>query len=228
MVHTVRRSNVGKKCLSSADVGGGLFTTNKLFASLEGHAKCAFSLRVLRNADKTSRHEALKLVLYGHVGCVGTAVEHGNSKALRRADDNVCSVLSWGLDHGARKQVSGHDQARFGAVESVSKLLVVARYRSEGIGVLHEYSAELGQVSAVFQKGFGLSHYNFNAKPLSTGLYTGDGLGVASLRNKEFGALSTGDGVAHVHSFCGGRALVKKRAVCDIHAGKAGHHSLEV
>ena len=59
VVYCIHAGHAGQQGLGGADVGGGPFALDMLFAGLQGHAEGGFSLPVDRNADDPARQKRL-------------------------------------------------------------------------------------------------------------------------------------------------------------------------
>ena len=89
VINGVHPGHDGQQCLRCADVGGGTFAFDMLFAGLQRHTQSAVAKRINRNADNTARHVAFEIFPGGKKCCVRTAITHRDTKTLARTNHNV-------------------------------------------------------------------------------------------------------------------------------------------
>lgn len=144
VVDGIEGSHVGEEGLGSADVGGGLLTTNVLLTGLEGKTVGRVTLGVLGDTDETTGHSALVLVLAGKEGGVGTTIAEWDTEALRVSEGNIGTPLTRGSEHGQGHEIGGSDNLTAISVDLVGKTLVVGDVTT-GIGVLLDGGREIGR-----------------------------------------------------------------------------------
>jgi hypothetical protein len=150
VVNGVEGSHVGEEGLGSANVGGGLLTTNVLLTGLEGKTVGRVALGVLGDTDETTGHPALVLVLAGKESGVGTTVAEWDTEALGVSESNVGTPLAGGSEHGQGHEVGGSDDLTAISMDLVSKTLVVGDV-SAGIRVLLVFRGrEIGKKKSQF------------------------------------------------------------------------------
>src|SRR6185437_6259279 len=89
VIDRVHGGHIGKQRLRGADVGGGFFAFDMLFACLEGHAKRAVAICVDADADDATGDRTFKLFACREERRVRTAETHWNAKTLRVPDGYV-------------------------------------------------------------------------------------------------------------------------------------------
>ena len=94
-----------------------------------------------------------------------------------------------------------------------------------GAGVLQQYAEGVGASRQLCR----VPDNHLDVQGLGPGLYDGDGLGVAALRDdKGAGAILFVDALQQRHCLGGGCALVQHRGVGQLHAGQVHDHLLVV
>jgi hypothetical protein len=231
MVDSVESRHVGKKSLSSADIAGGLLTTNVLLTSLESQAKSRLAETILGNTNETTRNLALVLLRCSEESSMGTTVTERNTEALGVTDGDVGAKFSRGLEHGKSEKIGGCAEKSLLLVDDVGESLVIVN-TTVGIGVLNQgsnevafdFANELGVV------GEDIADDELDAESLSSGLEDGDGLGVAVLGDdKDLLAFALGCvGHRHGHGLSSGGSLIENRGVGDVETSQICDESLEV
>jgi hypothetical protein len=231
VVDSVESRHVGKKSLSSADIAGGLLTTNVLLTSLESQAKSRLAETILGNTNETTRNLALVLLRCSEESSMGTTVTERNTEALGVTDGDVGAKFSRGLEHGKSEKIGGCAEKSLLLVDDVGESLVIVN-TTVGIGVLNQgsnevafdFANELGVV------GEDIADDELDAESLSSGLEDGDGLGVAVLGDdKDLLAFALGCvGHRHGHGLSSGGSLIENRGVGDVETSQICDESLEV
>jgi hypothetical protein len=194
VVDGVESRHVGKKSLGSADVAGGLLTSNVLLSGLKSKTESRLSETILGNTDETTGNLALVLLGSSKEGSVGTTIAQRDTESLGVTDGDVGAELSRGLEHGQSEQVSRGAEESLLLVDDVGEGLVVVD-TTVGIGVLDQstnevtldFADELGVV------GEDIANDELDVEALGSGLQDGNSLGVAVLGdNKGLLALALG------------------------------------
>lgn len=98
VVDCVHGSNIGEQGLGSADITGGLFSSDMLLSGLETHSVANITLVILGDSDDTSWELSLVLISAGDEGSGWSSVAHGDSKSLGTSDRDISTLFSRGLD----------------------------------------------------------------------------------------------------------------------------------
>ncbi len=122
VVHRIHAGHHSGQHLRGADVGGGLFAPDVLFARLQRQPIGRVAVHVHAHADQSARQRALEFVAAGQVGRVRAARAHGHAKALGAADHDVGAHFTRWFEQRQGQQVGGHNEGgRLGvAVPGVS------------------------------------------------------------------------------------------------------------
>mmetsp|Transcript_6016 Transcript_6016/g.23375 ORF Transcript_6016/g.23375 Transcript_6016/m.23375 type:complete len:875 (+) Transcript_6016:760-3384(+) len=223
VIDAVRCSHVGQERLRRADVAGRLVPPDVLLAGLHRHSERGVPLAVNAHADQAAGQAAGVLVPRRDEARMRPAEPQRHPEALRGADGDVGADVPGALQQREREEIRRADHKRPVRMARIHQFLVVQRF-AEGVGVLHEHAG----VRLVREVGLrDVSHHDFDAARVATGLDESDGLRMAIFGHEELAAL-LGDRNAHVHGLGGCGCLVQERGVGDLHAGEVGHHRLEV
>ncbi len=229
MINRVHAGHDGEEDLGGADVGGGFFAADVLFAGLEGEAVGGVAVGVFGDADDAAGEFSGEFGFAGHEGGVGAAAAHGDAEALGAADGDVGTAagpFAGGFDEGEGEEVGGGDDLGVVFVGGVGEVAVIDD-AAVGGGILHEDAAESFEFRV---SGFELFHVadgDFDAEPFGAGFDDGDGLGVAVLGDEEAGAIFV-EAEAHVHGFGGGGGFVEHAGVGEGEGGEVADHGLEI
>ena len=222
VVDGVHGCDIGQQRLGGADVRGGLFAADVLFAGLQGQAVAGLAVSVLRHTHQAAGDLPLELFGHGHEAGVRTAEEQRNAEALSRADGNVGTLLGGGAQHRQSKEVTregDHCGTLLGTSYGVGEVAHGtrgARLRTDDAEHVFADQA-LGQVSDLHLEVHGLG----------AGADDRDGLRVQFGVENNRGALFVGS--AHEqHGLCDRGGFVQQRGVGDVEAGEVLNHLLEV
>src|ERR1051325_10569676 len=116
MVHGIHAGDDGEEDLGGADVAGGFFAADVLFAGLDGEAIGGVAVGIFGDADDSAGHFAGVLGFGGHVGGVRAAEAHGDAEALGGADGDVSAEFAGGFDEGKGEEIGGEDDHGAGGV----------------------------------------------------------------------------------------------------------------
>jgi hypothetical protein len=231
VVDGVKGRHVGQKSLGSADVAGGLLSSNVLLTGLESETESGLAESILGNTNETTGDLALVLLRGGEEGGMRATVAQRNTKTLGVANGDVGTKLTRRLEDGQGEQVGGGAEESLLLVDNVGELLVIVD-TTVGIGVLDE-SADKGALSLPDELavvGEHVTNDEVNSETLSSRLKDGEGLRVAGLRHDKgllaLGARSVGHG--HGHGLSGSGSLIKNGGIGDVKASKVGDKGLEV
>src|SRR4029079_19729846 len=86
VIDVVHAGHNGEENLGGADVGGGFFAADVLFAGLDGEAVGRVAVGVAGESDDAAREFAGEFIFAGHEGSMRSAVAHGDAEALGAAD----------------------------------------------------------------------------------------------------------------------------------------------
>ena len=235
VVDGVHAGHDGEEDLGGADVGGGFFAADVLFAGLDGEAVGGVAVGVFGDADDAAGEFAGEFGFAGHEGGVGSAEAHGDAEALGVADGDVGSAagpFAGGFDEGEGEEVGGGDDLGVVLVGGFGEGAVVED-SSICRWVLDEDATELFERESPrlarrgFDQLFGVADCYFDAEPFGAGFDDGDGLGVDVVGDEEFGAVFV-EAVAHVHGFGGGGGFVEHAGVGEGEGGEVADHGLEI
>ena len=110
VVDRVHAGHDGRQHLRGADVGGGFFAADVLFARLQREAVGWVAVSVHTGSHQPAGQRALEFVATRQVGSVRPAIAHGHAKALGAAQHDVGVPLTWRHQERERQQVGGHAQ----------------------------------------------------------------------------------------------------------------------
>ena len=116
VIDGVHGGHHGEKDLGGADVAGGFFAPDVLFAGLQGEAEGGAAVGVVGDADEAAGEAAFEGVFDGHEGRVRAAETEGDTEALAVADADVCAEFAWRFEHGEGEEVGGDNEESAGLV----------------------------------------------------------------------------------------------------------------
>jgi len=196
-----------------------------LLASADGQSVALVALVIYADADDTSRHLSLEVVLGGEVSSVRAAIAHWQAESLGGTEGDIGTHFPGGLDEGEGHQVGGDSHIGAGGLDLVDELGVVVD-AAEVVGVLQKHTADVLVPRKVVL--LQILHLHVHSDGLRSRPQNGQGLREDVLRDYE-GPLSTVvESVAHVHGLGGGGGLVEERGVGDVHLGELHDHGLVV
>ena len=133
----VHAGHDGEQDLGGADVAGGLFAADVLFAGLQREAEGGAAGGVLADADEAAGHLALEGVAGGEEAGVGSAEAHGHAEALGGADDDVGAHPTGGGEEDEGEEIGADDGEGAGVVGGGDLGVEVAQ-GAGGAGVLQD------------------------------------------------------------------------------------------
>ena len=116
MIDGVHGGHDGEEDLGGADVAGGFFAPDVLFAGLEGEAEGGAAVGVVGDADEAAWESAFEGVSYCHEGSVRAAEAEGDTEALAVADADVGAEFARGFEHRESEEIGGDDEEGAGLV----------------------------------------------------------------------------------------------------------------
>ena len=112
----VHGSHVGEQCLGRADVAGGFFAANMLFAGLQRKAQGRAAAGIFGNADDAAGHVAFEVVAGGEEGGVRSAVTERDTKTLGAADGDVRAEFTRRFEERESEEIGGDGDKSAGLV----------------------------------------------------------------------------------------------------------------
>ena len=208
--------------LRRADVRGGLFAADMLFASLQRQAVRLVSPRVDADPHDPAWHRAFQVVAAGHEGGMRAAITQGHAEPLRRSDGNIGPHGTRFLQQTQRQKVGRHHRnplCRMQPGDGAGEVGDMAI----GAGIL-ENRAEI--ITCAHR--LGVTHGDGDAKGGGAGLDHADGLGVAVAVDEEPARLRFRRPLGHRHRFRRRRRLVQQAGIGHIKAGQVADHGLVI
>ena len=101
-----------------ADIGGGLFAANMLFARLQREHVATVAIDILGDADDPARHAAQQLVGGGEQAEVGAAIRLGIAQRLAFTHDHIRAPVAGSFKHAHRQRIGHDDGQRAGFVHA--------------------------------------------------------------------------------------------------------------
>ncbi len=210
--------------LRRADVGGGFFAPDVLFAGLQGESVGRIAMYIDADAYQAARHGALERIAAGEESGVRAAITQGHAKTLAAAHDDIRIPLSRRGQNCQGQQIGCHDEGRTLGVD----------LGNQGSQVF-DGSADtrvLGQDGEIVGCGlqqFGQhAHPHFQPQRLGARLEHFDGLRQAVAGHQQYRAFAFDAAVCQGHGFSRSRGLIQHGGVGDGHAGQIAHHSLKI
>mmetsp|Transcript_25785 Transcript_25785/g.74612 ORF Transcript_25785/g.74612 Transcript_25785/m.74612 type:complete len:335 (+) Transcript_25785:2033-3037(+) len=230
VVDGICRCHIGQECLSGADVGGSLVSSNVLLARLHGHAKTGLAIGVYGNANDATGHLARVGIGRREEASVRTTKAHGHTKALSRSNGNVGSPRAWRGELGQRHQVGGADDHGVLGVSAGGEVLVGLAGRFDaaiGVGILNNSTAVVsgGEVSIRV-----VADDDLNANLCGTSFDQGNGLRMNIVRHIKLVSfpLLALQRETHLHGLGGSGRFVQERGDAHGQAREVRAQSLEV
>src|SRR6267142_6136865 len=112
----VHRGHVREQSLGGADVAGGFFAADMLFASLKRKAQGRASPGILRDADNPARHIAFESVTRGKECSMRSSVSQRDAEPLCAADGDVRAEFSGRLEEREGEKIGGDGDKSAGLV----------------------------------------------------------------------------------------------------------------
>ena len=100
----------GHESLIRADVAGGFFAADVLFAGLQGQHPAALAVAIDCLADEPARHLADVLLPAGQETQIGTAVGHRIAQALALGDGNVRAIFPRPFQQAQADRIEADDE----------------------------------------------------------------------------------------------------------------------
>ena len=193
-----------------------------LFAGLQrqpvGHAPAA----VLADPDKPARNGALMRRAAGEKGGMRPAISKWNAKTLRRAKDDIGTKIAGGLEKRQRQQIGGDDGKTAGIMDGGDRRSDIA-HRAAASRIADQHTKAPLSIG-----GFRRFQFDLDPDRPCPCAQNGQSLRMRVRVDPEDGALATMRAERHRHALGGGRCLVEKRAVGDVHSRQLGDHCLEI
>ncbi|MPM33738.1 hypothetical protein SDC9_80316 [bioreactor metagenome] len=158
VVNGIERGHSCQQCLSSTNIGRGLFALDVLFPCLQGHAQCILAVNVFRYANDPPRHTAFILITRSKKSSRRTTEKHGNSKSLAAAESNISSPLARRCQQYERHQVRGNSHFAIRCVCFFHKTPVIFHI-SVAVGILYDDA----KIFFLRIETFVIPHFNFDA-----------------------------------------------------------------
>ena len=205
-----------------ADVGGGAFAADVLFAGLEGQDISGAAGGVGGAPHESAGHLADVLLLAAEQAEVGAAKGWRDAQGLAFAGDDVGAEMAGGAQHSHSEGVGGDDEEGAVGVGGGCQVVQVVEGAVE-VGVLGDDAG--GGLSDGAGGGGGGEGVNGDALGLAVGgddLSVGRGDGVA-----EDDLLAAGDAAGHQDGFGQAGGAVVHSGVGDVHSVEGADHRLE-
>ncbi len=212
----------GQQRLRGADVRGGLFAADMLFARLQRQAIGLISGGIDGHAHDAAGHGALELVAAGHECRMRSAIAHRHPEALRRADADIGPHRAGFLQQAQRQQVRRDDRDRPRVMQRGTIRRQVADM-AERPRILKDRAEHLRRVQRL-----GRATDDPDSQRRGAGFDHGDGLRVQVVADEERLGLRFRHAVRHRHRLGRGGRLVQQAGIGDGQAGQIGHHRLIV
>ena len=132
----------GQQSLVGADVAGGLFAADVLFAGLQRQHPAAAAAAVDRLARDPSGHAADELLATGHDAQVWAPVQHRRSQRLPLGHDDVGSQIPRPLQQSQADRVADRDQQCAAGVRRGSQRFHLFQ-ATEEVRMLHQHAGRL-------------------------------------------------------------------------------------
>ena len=221
VVDRIHTRHDGEQHLRRADIAGGLFAADVLFAGLQRHAEGFFATGIARNADDAAGHQPFVFIAGGQERGMRAAETHGHPETLRAADGDVGTQLTWRPQVGERQEVGGDDRHHAGFPRLRHQRAVILQ-RTIGGGVLQQ---DAENVAAQVE---GRRIFDAQGKAITerARFEHGERLRMAIGRRQEGIFFAAGHGVRHGHGFGRGRTLVEQGGVGDRQTREVGDHRL--
>ena len=233
VVHGVHAGHHRGQHLRGANVAGGFFAANVLFAGLQCQAVSRVAVCIHTHTHQAAWQRALVLVTAGHEGRVRAARAHRHAKALGGTDHDVGPVdaatvpFARRFEQGQREQISGHD---VGGVLGVcfDGVPGVLAQSAGGRGVLLQHGEIVVAVQQLVPMRFAFGQHHLDAQRLCARADHLDGLRVGIARDDEAVALGLDRALGQRHGLGCRRGFVQHGGIGDGHAGQVADHGLEV
>ena len=222
VVHRVHAGHHRRKHLCGADVGGGFFAPDVLFARLQRQPVGRMALGIHAHAHQPARHRALEFVAAGQVGGVRAAVAQRHAKALAAAHGDVGAQLGRWHQQGQRQQVGRHDHHAAARLVGGYPGAVVPQHAAHPRVLQQHAKAVFGQA---LRAAAGLDG---DAQRPGPGLQHGQRLRQHLVIDQKGGGLGFAHAHGQRHGLGRGSRLVQHGGVGNRHAGQVGDHGLEI
>ena len=227
----VNRIESGHSCqqrLGGTNIRSSLLAFDMLFAGLQCQAVRLVSVSILGDTDDAARNLALVIVACRKISGRRSAVEHRDTEALARAEDNIRAPFARRSQQDEAHQVGCDSYLGTLVVATVYEIRIVLD-RAVRVRILDDGSIDiLSQFSRLV-----ISELQFDTLRDSTRMDNCrrrfEYVVVDEERIRSSLDLSTAAGVEqHRSSFGGSRSLVQQRTVGERHGGQVANHRLEI
>ena len=223
MPHCVESSHDGQQRLRRADIAGGFFAADMLFARLHGQPQRRPSVAIHRYADQTTGQFAPQGVGGRQEGWMRATKEHRHAKALRRTHRDVGTQFSRRLEQRERQRIAGHREQSAARMQGLRQRL----RRTDpaiGAGILEQRAAGVRQaVLTVEVDALQLQAHGGRARE-QHGQRLRQHLDIDQEQRRPIARGAP----AHGHRLGRRRGLVEHRGIGDRQRGKVADHGLEI
>ena len=227
-----RQINTRPQCeqpLIRADIAGGFFAADVLFAGLQREHEAALAAPVDRLSADAAGHSPQEFLATGQNAQVGAAVKHRRAERLALGHDDVGSQFARPPEQAQAHRVDRYNQQRADIVGGQGDSLDVFQ-RAEEVGVLNQHAGRLvgdllgesRQVNAPIGR---CDRDQFRVDVGQIGLQNLAILGMYRSGRHDATGTSRG-GQAHQHRFGRRAAAVVNAGVRDVHAGQLRNQRL--
>ena len=225
VVHRVHRGHDCQQHLCGAHVARRLFSTDMLFARLQGHAQARAAGPVLGDADDAPRQVALVLVAGRKEGGMGAAVAKWDTEALGVAHGDVRPPFAGRREQGQREQIGGRSDEGSGRMRGLAHRAAVAD-RAVGRGILQQRADHVALFEIELR---GIGHDDLESAGGGACAHDRNRLWM-TIRIHEIRqlALMLRHRLGEMHRLGGRGPFVEQRRVGDLESGEIRDHRLEV